>query len=164
MNDIYFMQIAISEAKISEKLGEFPVGAVIVNPQGMVIAQGHNLRTTTNDATAHAEIVTIRKACEKLSTYRLDNCSIYVTLEPCIMCLGAILSSRISNIIYSVPYTGACSLPLNDVNLYPIPNIRSGILKNECSVFWEVFLKKRLSKLNSIQQPLPVEKNSNSGI
>ena len=150
MNDVDFMRIAISEARISRELGELPVGAVIVNSQGVVIAQGHNLRTTTNDATAHAEIVTIRKACTQLATYRLDNCSIYVTLEPCIMCLGAILSSRISNVIYSVPYTGACSLPLNEANLYPMPKIRSGILKDECAEFFEVFLKKRLSKRNSI--------------
>lgn len=132
MNDVDFMKLAIDEAKISDNLGEVPVGAVIVDPRGIVISQGHNLRKTNNDSTAHAEIVAIRLACKNLSTYRLDNCSIYVTLEPCVMCFGAILCSRISNVIYGASYTGACSLQLNNVNLYPRPTIRSGLLKNEC--------------------------------
>ena len=95
MNDNEFMEIAISEAKISEKIGEIPVGAVILDSHGNIIAQGHNLRKTSNDSTAHAEIIAIRSACARLSNYRLDNCSIYVTLEPCLMCLGAILRSKI---------------------------------------------------------------------
>ena len=100
MNDNEFMEIAISEAKISEKIGEIPVGAVILDSHGNIIAQGHNLRKTSNDSTAHAEIIAIRSACARLSNYRLDNCSIYVTLEPCLMCLGAILRSKISKIVY----------------------------------------------------------------
>ena len=148
MNDADFMQLAINEAKIAGKLGDIPVGAVIVDSQGVIIAQGHNLRKSNHDSTAHAEIVTIRLACKNLSTYRLDNCSIYVTLEPCIMCLGAILCSRISNVIYGASYTGACTLPLNDVNLYPLPTIRSGVLKNECNTLIEPFFQERLKKRN----------------
>lgn len=150
MHDVDYMRIAVSEAKISDKIGEVPVGAVITNAEGHIVAQGHNLRKTTNDPTAHAEIVTIRLACQKLSTYRLDNCSIYVTLEPCVMCLGAILSSRISHIIYGAAYTGACSLPLGDTNLYPKPTIRFGVLKNDCDELITALLQRRQQK--SLQQ------------
>ena len=146
MLDVDYMRIAISEAKISDKMGEVPVGAVITNAEGQIIAQGHNLRKTTNDPTAHAEIITIRLACQKLSTYHLNNCSIYVTLEPCIMCFGAILNSRISHIFYGTAYTGACSLSLGENNLYPHPTIRAGVLKNECDKLIETLLQKKKKK------------------
>lgn len=146
MNDNEFMEIAINEAKISEKIGEIPVGAVILDPQGNIIARGHNIRKTSNDSTAHAEIVVIRSACARLSDYRLDNCSIYVTLEPCLMCLGAILRSKISKIVYGATYTGVCNLMLCELKVSQKIIVQSGVLEDKCNMLIEPFLGNGLNK------------------
>ena len=92
-----YMQIAIQEAKLAAQQGEIPVGAVLVC-NGKVIAKAHNQRETTGDATAHAEILVIREACAKLNNWRLKDCTLYVTLEPCSMCAGALIQSRIKKV------------------------------------------------------------------
>ena len=97
--DEYFMQEALKEANKAYLKDEVPVGCVIVK-DNKVIARGHNLRETTFDPTAHAEIVAIRKATKKLKSWRLEDCDIYVTIEPCSMCAGTILWSRIKTIYY----------------------------------------------------------------
>ncbi len=94
-----FMKIALEEAKIAAQEGEMPVGAVIVK-DGEVIATGHNLRNVSHDPTLHAEIVAIRKAAELLSDWRLSDCDLYVTLEPCVMCSGAIINSRMRSVYF----------------------------------------------------------------
>lgn len=113
MND-YFMLEAIREAEKSLFLREVPVGAVIVK-DGKLIASSHNLRETLNDPTAHAEILAIKKAADFLQNWRLKGCSMYVTLEPCPMCAGAILQSRISNLYIGTfdPIAGACGSVVN---------------------------------------------------
>ena len=97
--DENFMKIAIEEAKIAYKNDEIPVGCAIFC-DGMLISKAHNCREVTNNSIMHAEIVAISDACEKLCSWRLNNCTLYVTLEPCMMCIGAIMESRIKNIYY----------------------------------------------------------------
>ena len=97
--DDYYMNIALVEAKKSLKKGNFPVGAVIVK-NNKVIAKSHNTKNTKNVSIYHAEVIAIIKACKKLKSWRLNDCAIYVTLEPCPMCMGAIIESRISKVFY----------------------------------------------------------------
>ena len=97
--DILMMCEAINEANAAAALGEVPIGAVIAQ-NGVIIARGHNLRETDKHALAHAEIVAINEACRKLGGWRLPNCTLYVTLEPCPMCAGAIINSRIDRVVF----------------------------------------------------------------
>lgn len=101
-NDEYFMKMALIEAKKAYKLNEVPVGAVIVL-DGEVIASGYNCKESTCNALTHAEMIAISKACGKLNSWRLDNCILYTTMEPCAMCLGAIIESRIPIVICAIP-------------------------------------------------------------
>ena len=96
-----FMKIALKEAEKAYKLNEVPVGAIIVK-NGKIIAKSHNIKEKKHDVTCHAEIVAIKKACKKLKTWHLDDCTLYSTMEPCIMCSGAIIQSRIKKIVYSI--------------------------------------------------------------
>ncbi len=98
--DQRFMALALEEALLAQEKGEVPVGALIVEGD-KVIARAHNLRESTYDPTAHAEIIALRRASESLKSWRLHNCSLYVTLEPCVMCSGAIVQARLSRIIYA---------------------------------------------------------------
>ena len=100
--DIEMMREALKEAQIALEAGELPVGCVIVK-DGKIIARGHNLRENTQDPTAHAEIVAIRNAAKHLNAWRLNGCTIYVTLEPCPMCAGAISQARLSRLVYGCP-------------------------------------------------------------
>ncbi len=99
--DEKYMNEAIKEAKKALKLGEMPIGAVIVY-ENKIIARGYNKKELSNDPTMHAEMIVIRKASKKLSDWRLNKCSLYVTMEPCAMCMGAIVESRIENLFYGV--------------------------------------------------------------
>ena len=104
-NDDKWMQLAINEAKLAKINDEIPVGAVIIQ-NGVLISQAHNRPISSNDATAHAEIEVIRKAGQALQNYRLIDSTLYVTLEPCLMCLGAIIHARIKRIVFgAVSYT-----------------------------------------------------------
>ena len=108
------MEAAIEEARRAEQLGEVPIGAVIVK-EGKIIGRGHNLRETSNDATAHAEMIAIREASKTLGAWRLMGCTLYVTLEPCPMCAGAIVQSRIPLVVYgaSDPKAGCAGTLMN---------------------------------------------------
>ena len=97
-NDEYFMRQAIKEAKKAELIDEVPIGAVLVH-EGKIIARGHNLREKKQSALAHAEIIAIEKGCRKMNSWRLENCILYVTLEPCPMCAGAIVQARIPKVV-----------------------------------------------------------------
>ena len=134
--DEKWMQIAIQEAIKAEKEGEVPVGAVLVK-DGLVIAKAHNQPISTNDATAHAEIQLIRAAGIKQENYRLTGTSLYVTLEPCAMCLGAMMHARIERIVYGAhdPKTGVCGSTENliDAKFFNHKiDLTSGVLENEC--------------------------------
>ena len=111
-----FMLAALKQAKKAALNDEVPVGAVIVL-QNQIIAFGYNLTLTTNDPTAHAEIVAIRGACSKLGDYRLPECELYVTLEPCCMCAGAVLHARLKNVYFGA-YDQKSGVASNDLNIF----------------------------------------------
>jgi tRNA(adenine34) deaminase len=150
MTDLDLMQLALAEARAAEAAGEVPVGAVIVSPAGEVIARGNNRVLRDSDPTAHAEIVALRAAGLALGNYRLLDCTLIVTLEPCAMCAGAILHARIARLIYAAPdpKAGACGSVLSVMN-HPALNHRvevvSGVLADECSTMLTDFFRARRS-------------------
>ncbi|HOZ02291.1 MAG TPA: tRNA adenosine(34) deaminase TadA [Bacilli bacterium] len=145
------MKLALKEAGKSVLVDEVPIGCVIVK-NNHVIARGHNLRETTNDPTGHAEIIAIKKASKKLKSWRLEGCDLYVTIEPCIMCSGAIIQSRINHVYYGAPDPkgGAFGSSINVLEADKInhhPSVTGGILLEECSnIIKDYFKKKRKIK------------------
>ena len=145
------MKLALKEAAKAADEDEVPIGAVIVC-QGKVIAKAHNKKETSKKAFAHAEILAIEKANKKIGDWRLSECELYVTIEPCLMCVGAIIQSRIKKVVYgaSDPKFGAIesviqSFSVEGWNHYP--EIKSGVLAEECGeIIREYFTKKRLDK------------------
>ena len=145
--DEKWMQIAIQEAIKAEKEGEVPIGAVLVK-DGLLIAKAHNQPISKNDATAHAEIQLIRVAGKELQNYRLNGSTLFVTLEPCAMCFGAMIHARIERIVFGAydPKTGVCGscMNLNDKNLFNHKiSITGGILEKESSELLRLFFKSR---------------------
>ena len=140
------MEMAIAEARRAAAEGEVPVGAVVVKG-GEVIAAAHNNREATKDATGHAELVAIRKACEALGGWHLESCTLYVTLEPCPMCTGAIINSRMGKVVFGAKdaKAGACGSVLN-MAAYPLnhkPVIEQGIMAKECAALLSDFFKNK---------------------
>lgn len=142
------MQLAIAEARAAEAAGEVPVGAVILDADGHVIARGNNRVLRDSDPTAHAEMVALREAGRALGNYRLLGCTLYVTLEPCAMCAGAILHARLARLVYAAPdpKAGACGSVLSVMN-HPALNhkltVTDGILADECSAMLTNFFRAR---------------------
>jgi tRNA(adenine34) deaminase len=144
--DEYFMKQAIEEAKKAEKMEEVPIGAVIVI-DGQIIARAHNLREKNQNAIAHAELLAIDQACKVLGTWRLENAVLYVTLEPCAMCSGAILQSRIKKVVYgaSDPKGGCAGTFMNllqDSRFNHQSEVISGVLEQECGQLLSNFFRK----------------------
>ena len=147
MSDEAFMRMALSAAAEAQRLGEVPVGAVLVR-EGDVIAIGHNQPIIGHDPTAHAEIAALRAAAQKLGNYRLPGCTLYVTLEPCAMCAGAMMHARLARVVYgaSDPKTGACG---SVVNLFAEPRlnhhteVQGGMLAEECGTMLSAFFAER---------------------
>lgn len=145
-----YMELALQEAQQAAKQGEVPVGAVIVK-DGQVIAQAHNMREQWLDATAHAEVIAIRDACEKLKKWRLTGCTLYVTVEPCPMCAGAIYNSRIDNVIFGCRDNRAGAVEsLFNVLSHPLlnhhPQVIGGILEDRCAAAVQAFFADRRAK------------------
>ncbi len=145
--DEKWMKIAIQEAIIAKQDGEVPVGAILIK-DGLLIAKAHNQPISKNDATAHAEIQLLRAAGEKLENYRLTNTTLYVTLEPCAMCFGAMIHARVERLVYGAydSKTGVCGscIDLRSLDCFKHQiNINGGILKNECSEILHTFFKLR---------------------
>ena len=138
-----YMLEALKEADKAFKLGEVPIGAVIVK-DGKIISRAFNKKESSNLATSHAEILAINKACKKLNNWRLLDCTLYVTVEPCLMCCGAIIQSRIKKVVYgtSNEYYGAVESIDNTLKKYNI-EVENNILQNECSNIMKEFFKKR---------------------
>lgn len=156
-----YMKIAIEEAlKGAESSDEVPVGAVVVR-EGEVIARAHNLKESNNCAVFHAEIVAIMRACEIIGNWYLDDCVLYVTLEPCPMCAGAMVNSRIKSLYYgaSDPKSGACGslMALNaDARLNYNFNAQGGILAEECAMLLSDFFRRK----RSIKKQMRDDKNN----
>ena len=153
-NDIEGMQEALIEAKKAFAIGEIPIGAIICDDKGNIIARGHNLREKTFDATAHAEIVAIRKACTKLQNWRLSDLTLYVTIEPCPMCAGAIVQARIPNVVFGTRNVKAgCAGSI--LNILDEPrfnhqvNVIEGILREECAKPMGEFFKRFRKKASA---------------
>lgn len=147
------MQIALDLAQQAAAAGEVPVGAIVVK-DGTIIGRGSNAPITTNDPTAHAEIRAMRDAAQHLGNYRLVDCTLYVTLEPCAMCSGAIQHARIAKLIYgaSDPKTGACGSVLNlmaEPKLNHHTEITGGILAEQCGALLSSFFSARRKKAKS---------------
>ncbi len=148
--DEKFMKIALKEANKSFQLDEVPVGVVIVKDD-KIIARGHNLRETKQDPTVHAEIIAIKKASKKLKSWRLIDCTMYVTLEPCSMCAGAIMWSRIKRVVYGAKDIkgGAIGSSFNLFEQKGInhkPEVTSGVLEDEASTLLKDFFKLKRQK------------------
>lgn len=128
-----FMELAIIEAKKSLKYGDVPVGAVI-EKDGVVLAKAHNKKMKKGCATRHAEIIAIEKACRKVKDYRLNGCNIYVTLEPCIMCYGAVLSARLDNLYFGAfDKKYSISEVEKVVSFNHKTTLAGGVMEKECS-------------------------------
>jgi len=145
--DEKWMSLALEQALKAESEGEVPVGAILVK-DGLVVARAHNQPISTNDATAHAEIQLLRAAGRKLKNYRLTGTSLYVTLEPCAMCLGAIMHARVEHVVFGAhdPKTGVCgsSENLMEANCFNHKiNLVSGVLENESKQLLKNFFTSR---------------------
>ena len=132
-----YMRAALELAREAAENGEVPVGCVVASPEGVIIGRGRNRREEGRDATAHAEIEAIRAACAALGTWNLSGCTLFVTLEPCPMCAGAIINSRISTVVYSAkePYSGSVGSVINlfEERYGHRPAVYGGVLKDECA-------------------------------
>lgn len=148
--DLAFMQQALSLAELAAQNGEVPVGAIVVK-DGVVIGQGSNAPIAKHDPSAHAEIVAMRSAAENIGNYRLVDCTLYVTLEPCAMCTGAIQHARIARLVFgaSDPKTGACGSVINlmaEPKLNYHTKVESGILAENCGQLLKHFFASRRKK------------------
>ena len=158
MDEIY-MHLAIEEAQKAKSLNEVPIGAVIVY-NDEIIAVGHNIRELTQTTLSHAELIAIQKANEKLGTWRLEECTLYVTLEPCQMCAGAIVQSRIKRVVFGAfdPKAGCAGTLMNllqDHRFNHQVEVTSGVLGDECSqllthFFRELRMKRKLMNQDDI--------------
>ena len=143
------MQAALSLAKVAADKGDVPVGAIVVNDDGEILGTGQNLREQNNDPTAHAEIVALRNASEKLGSWRLDDLTLVVTLEPCAMCAGAILQSRIKRLVFAAwdekaGAVGSVMDVIRDPRALTKVEVITGIMEKECSdVLKDFFNTKR---------------------
>jgi len=142
-----FMNRAIQLAIKAESMNEVPIGSVIVDNANRVIGEGHNLKETLNDPTAHAEIIALREAAKNISNWRLENCILYTTLEPCPMCLSAMILARVEWLVFAAYDLkgGAISLNYNlykDLRLNHQLKVMGGFKENESSVLLSIFFKK----------------------
>lgn len=145
VQDIFYMKKAIEQAEQARIRGEVPIGAVIVR-DGMIVGQGFNLRETHKDPTAHAEMIAIREAAERLGGWRLTHCTLYVTLEPCPMCAGAIVQSRIPRVVYGTvdPKAGCAGTLMNlleEDRFNHRAEVVSGVMQEECAALLKDFFR-----------------------
>lgn len=149
MDDVVFMKKALQEAAKAATTGEVPIGAVVVR-DGHLVSRGSNKPVKSSDPTAHAEIVALRSACRKAGNYRLPDCDIYVTVEPCAMCLGALVQARIRRLVFGAldPKAGAVSsimkFPFERTNHRP--EVLGGVLADECAKLLRDFFRARRKK------------------
>lgn len=145
-----WMRVAIEEAKKAEALAEVPIGAIVVH-QGQIIGRGHNLRETTQNATTHAEMIAIQEACKAIGSWRLEETQLYVTLEPCPMCSGAMILSRIKEVYFGAydPKGGTAGTLMNllkDERFNHQADVEGGILEEECGELLSMFFRNLRAK------------------
>jgi tRNA(adenine34) deaminase len=142
--DIEFMREALAEAKTAYEMGEIPVGAVVVRG-GEIIGRGHNLRENKKSATAHAEVLAIEEACKSIGDWRLTGCTLYVTLEPCIMCTGAIVNARPDRVVIGTQDKKAGGMggltDILELSVNHKPIVEFGVLQDECAGILKDFFK-----------------------
>lgn len=151
--DLAFMRVALEEARSAALAGDVPVGAVVVH-NGKILGRAGNRREQDGVATAHAEILAIEEACRTIGSWRLSDCTLYVTLEPCPMCAGATVNARIGRVVYGVKdaKAGACGSVLR-LYTYPLnhaPEVVGGILERECAQVLSEFFRERRRKQQSV--------------
>lgn len=156
--DLGFMRLALSQAQTAAEKGEVPVGAVVVRA-GQVVASGHNAPLASHDPTAHAEVNAIRAAAQTLGNYRLDDCTLYVTLEPCTMCSGAALHARFKRVVFGAtePKTGAAGSVLNlftQEQLNHQTQVTGGVLADDCARMLQGFFEQRRAQQQLTKAPL----------
>ena len=159
-DDYTFMRYAVYQAKEADKLGEVPVGAVVVCG-GKIIASAFNTRETDKNAMMHAECKAIDQACRKLGGWRLHRCTLYVTLEPCPMCAGAIVNARIQRVCFGAfdPKAGAFG-SVTDLNTFPLnhkPIVCGGLLEEECRELLQSFFKKLRQRTTEVHATSPLQ-------
>lgn len=146
--DLHWMQLALDAAAEAELMGDVPVGCVMVHSELGLIARGRNQREELQDPTAHAEVVALRQAAQRLGRWRLSDCTLYVTLEPCFMCAGAIVNARLKRVVYAAvdPKAGACeslAQTLNDPRLNHRCEVTRGVLEEAARLQLKEFFRKR---------------------
>lgn len=149
-----WMAVAIGEATKAAEKAEVPIGAVMIDSGGNILTQAHNQTITLNDPTAHAEVLAIREAARKVGNYRLLNTSLYVTVEPCVMCMGAIVHARVARVVFGAPDPkwGACGSIYDfagDKYLNHQPELVGGIREDECRELMQAFFRLRRQQLES---------------
>lgn len=147
LDDYYFMTKALAQAKRASDMGEVPVGAVVVK-DGKIISRGYNRRETDNDPCAHAELLAMRRASKKLNSWRLSGCTLYVTLEPCPMCSGVIVNSRIDKVVFGAydEKAGCCTTLYhlcNDERFNHRAQVLGGVMQEECGKILSDFFRAR---------------------
>lgn len=151
------MQLALAQAALAAKVGEVPVGAVVLR-HGVVVAAGHNAPISNHDPSAHAEMQALRAAAQILGNYRLPECELFVTLEPCAMCAGAMLHARLKRVVFgaSDPKTGAAGSVINlfeQSQLNHQTQVQGGVLTQQCAAVLQTFFKERRSQKMNSRQP-----------
>lgn len=147
----HYMGLALEQARLAYTHDEVPVGAILVSGDGKILSRAHNAPITLNDPTAHAEVLALRKGAEVVGNYRLTGCLLYVTLEPCVMCLGALLHARVGTLVFGTPdpRTGAAG---SVVDLTRVPDFNHyievvrGIREEECAGMLRLFFRERRHK------------------
>jgi len=159
MNDEACMALALKQASRAAAAGEVPVGAVVIDPHGRVLGSGHNSPVASHDPTAHAEVAALRAAAAAVGNYRLDGCTLYVTLEPCTMCVGAMLHARLARVVYGAPdpKTGAAGSVLNlfaESRINHQTRVDGGVLASQCSALLQQFFHGRRQEQRMNTTPL----------
>lgn len=155
-DDERYMRLALAEAKRARDREEVPVGAVVVSA-GKVLGRGYNRPISRKDPTAHAEMVAIRRACHRAGNYRLTDCDLYVTLEPCPMCIGAVVQARIRKVVFGAPDPKAGAV--RSVMRFPFeklnhrPEFKGGLLAEECGLILKEFFRRKRNKQSPERWP-----------
>ncbi len=148
-NDAYFMKIALKEALKAYKIGEVPVGCILVDENNKIVAKAYNKKEKLNDVTGHAEILCIKKASKKIGDWRLNNLTMYVTLEPCLMCSSAIIQSRIKRVVFGA-YESNTGAALSRIHAFKLENspclVDGGVLLEESKNLIQSFFKEKRNK------------------